>query len=349
MNFLTCLASLALMAPSIHAAPTNKSGASISTSWAGVNSYFLHAYQKNDRLVVLDAIKDVELKTLRLFISHTQANNKNTNSVEMPDIEPKNVGTWDDTQLLAIDQLMIEAHERDAYVTKYKLPAVDCNTAQASQNDVTFFYQDASPVSDFDNRITHILTHRNALLPNSPQWKDLSSHIFAFNIQNEGQGHLRNNIAPAPQWWCDRSKHMRSVMGNSAVLISTGGGNEFPNSDIPENWACPTLDLVDIHSYNGVEGFKKNAPVALQHAKDAGKLVLFEEFGATGENKADVVGQHIKVFNGLKVPWMVWQINKPGKGAADYEFWTDEETFDVVRDGSSEALALKAAQPFPNL
>lgn len=319
----------------------------------------------------------------------------------MPDIEPENVGAWDDTQLLAIDQLMVEAHERggypylsmndveltdsgikliialhdrymlgcwgkgesrksrrlllthltitDAYVTKYKLPAVDCNTAQASQNDVTFFYQDASPISDFDNRITHILTHRNALLPNSPQWKDLSSHIFAFNIQNEGQGHLRNNIAPAPQWWCDRSKHMRSVMGNSAVLISTGGGNEFPNSDIPENWACPTLDLVDIHSYNGVEGFKKNAPVALQHAKDAGKLVLFEEFGATGENKADVVGQHIEVFNGLKVPWMVWQINKPGKGAADYEFWTDEETFDVVRDGSSEALALKAAQPFPNL
>jgi mannan endo-1,4-beta-mannosidase len=30
----------------------------------------------------------------------------------MPDIEQKNVGEFDDTQLEAIDQLMVEAHER---------------------------------------------------------------------------------------------------------------------------------------------------------------------------------------------------------------------------------------------
>lgn len=30
----------------------------------------------------------------------------------MPDIEPKKVGVYDDTQLEAIDQLMLEAHER---------------------------------------------------------------------------------------------------------------------------------------------------------------------------------------------------------------------------------------------
>jgi hypothetical protein len=65
-----------------------------------------------DRIAVLDAIKDAKLKTLRLFISFTPANNKATGSVNMPDIEPNQVGTWDDTQLKAIDQLMIESRER---------------------------------------------------------------------------------------------------------------------------------------------------------------------------------------------------------------------------------------------
>lgn len=30
----------------------------------------------------------------------------------MPDIEPESVGVYDDTQLQAIDQLMVEARER---------------------------------------------------------------------------------------------------------------------------------------------------------------------------------------------------------------------------------------------
>ncbi|KAI1042289.1 hypothetical protein LB505_003017 [Fusarium chuoi] len=123
-----------------------------------------------------------------------------------------------------------------------------------------------------------------------------------------------------------------------------GGGNEFPNSDIPENWACKALDLVTIHSYSGVNEFKNKGPVALQHAKSANKLMLFEEFGATGSSKSTTVGQHIDVFNGLGVPWMPWQISKPGNKANDYEFWTDEPTYDVVEDGSNDALAKSAAQ-----
>ena len=110
----------------------------------------------------------------------------------------------------------------DTYVSKYKLPAVDCNTASASSNDVTWFYQDPSPIYDYDNRIKHILEHRNTLLSGSPQWKDLSDYIFSFNIQNEGQGHLDNNTAPVPNWWCDRSRFMRRLMGDSSVLVSTG-------------------------------------------------------------------------------------------------------------------------------
>uniref|UniRef100_A0A8H7TQ56 mannan endo-1,4-beta-mannosidase n=1 Tax=Bionectria ochroleuca TaxID=29856 RepID=A0A8H7TQ56_BIOOC len=309
-----------------------------------------------DRLEVLDAIQAANLKVLRLFISETFSNFKNTGSIYMPDVEPQTVGVWDDTQLEAIDQLMVEAHDRnikltialhdryqlgcwgnDAYVDKYHLPAVDCSTGKASDNNVEFWYSDKNCISDFENRIRHILEHRNARITGSPAWKDLSSHIFSFNIQNEGQGHLNGNIAPHPSWWCDRAKFMRNIMGQR-------GGNEFPNSDIPENWACAALDLVNIHSYSGVAEFRSKGPAALQRALNANKLMLFEEFGASGSGKANEIAQHIAVFNDLRVPWLPWQISKPGNGQADFEFWTNEETYGVVRDGSNAAAGLNAAQ-----
>jgi mannan endo-1,4-beta-mannosidase len=127
-------------------------------------------------------------------------------------------------------KLIIAMHDRyqlgcwgnDSYVDKYHLPAVDCATGSASDNNVEFWYSDSNCISDFENRIRHILEHRNSRIDGSPAWKDLSSHIFSFNIQNEGQGHLNGNIAPHPTWWCDRATFMRSIMGESGVLISTG-------------------------------------------------------------------------------------------------------------------------------
>lgn len=73
----------------------------------------LHLSRK-DRLDVLDAIEAADLKVLRLFISETFDDFKRTGSVYMPDVEPTEVGVYDDTQLEAIDQLMVEAHARGA-------------------------------------------------------------------------------------------------------------------------------------------------------------------------------------------------------------------------------------------
>jgi mannan endo-1,4-beta-mannosidase len=87
---------------------------------------------------------------------------------------------------------------------------------------VTSWYSDLNSVTDFDNRIAHVLEHSNEMIKGAPKWKDLSEYIFSFNIQNEGQGHLRGNIAPVPGWWCDRAEFMREIMGDSEVLISTG-------------------------------------------------------------------------------------------------------------------------------
>jgi mannan endo-1,4-beta-mannosidase len=79
---------------------------------------------RSDRLEVLDAIQAADLKVLRLFISETFENFKNTGSVYMPDIEPQQVGQFDDTQLAAIDQLMVEAHERGK-ISYFRQPGFD--------------------------------------------------------------------------------------------------------------------------------------------------------------------------------------------------------------------------------
>jgi hypothetical protein len=124
------------------------------------------------------------------------------------------LGRWGngDTKLIrVIDRNHPTVFLSDTYVSKYKLLAIDCATRPTSQNDVIWFYQDPSPMFDFDNSFTHVLQHHNQLLASAPQWKYLSDYIISFNIQNERQGHLHGNIAPAPDWWCDRSKKMRSV------------------------------------------------------------------------------------------------------------------------------------------
>lgn len=243
------------------------------------------------------------------------------------------------------DRYQLGCWGNDTYAVKYNLPQIDCTYQKASLNDAGVFYSNPDAIKDFDHRIEHILEHRNHKIAGSPKWKDLSEHVFSLEIQNEGQGH-NGDIPPYPHWWCDRSKVMRKLMDCSKVKISTGGGNAFSNSDIPENWACPTLDVVDVHSYDNAASYNTTIPGILKHALDAKKLMILEEFGATGANKAADVKQHIDVINSYGIPWMIWEMSKPGKGAGDFEFWTDEETYGVVAQGAKEALKKQAAQNF---
>lgn len=230
---------------------------------------------------------------------------------------------------------------------KYSLPAINCGTQSVKLNDVTSWYASASAQADFDMRITHILNHRNSKLGNR-RWIHLASHIFSFNIQNEGQGHLNNNIAPVPNWWCDKAILMRKLLGSrNTILVSTGGGNEWTNSDVPENWACPAIDLVGLHSYSGAGSFAQYGPVAIQNAMASNKKVMIEEFGATGAKKAQDIQAHLDVINGqLRIPWAIWQINKPGTGANDFEFFPGEPAYDVVKAEGTKSRKIEAVQDF---
>lgn len=56
--------------------------------------------------------------------------------------------------------------------------------------------------------------------------------------------------------------------------------------------------------------------------------------------------EHIDVFEGLKVPWMTWYSNKLGRITANCEFWANEDTYETMKQGRTEALSNTAAQAF---
>lgn len=74
---------------------------------------------------------------------------------------------------------------------------------------------------------------------------------------------------------------------------------------------------------------------------------MVEEFGATGPKKAQEIQDHLDVINGeLRVPWAIWQINKPGTGEKDFEFFPGEPAYDVVKAEGEKSRRIKAVQDF---
>lgn len=106
---------------------------------------------------------------------------------------------------------------------------------------------------------------------------------------------------------------------------------------------------MDIHSYTEPGDFEEAIPKALDNALSADKLMIFEEFGAVGEGKEKEITEKINIINDLRVPWMAWQISKPGNGASDFEFWIDEPTYLAVHDGAVRASQIEAIQDFPQI
>lgn len=156
------------------------------SNWAGVNSFFAHALPTQgpfSRTEYLDHMKASRLKVLRIFLSKTPSNYKQSGSVAVNDLETEHVGApYDDTILHMVDDLMKEAFDRgikldialhdryalgcwtrDAYVTTFHLPDTSqgpkrCDT---QLNQVEAFYSDPVIQEKFDERLAHVLRHVN--------------------------------------------------------------------------------------------------------------------------------------------------------------------------------------------
>lgn len=315
------------------------SGVKVATSsldgyFYGGNNYFAYSMATDQRHQVLDAMKAAGMQYLRIFLTEVGAESKGSNSIAVPDVEPKEVGTYDDTILESIDQLMVDASQRgikllialhdryavgfwntDAYA--YKFGVVSGGSGAQQVADASSYYTSTQAQQAIDNRITHVLNHKNAKMGNKA-WKDLSEGIFAFEAENEPMGHMDdvdNN------WVCDRSKTIKGLVGNSGIMITTGGGTDFTESQKSWNTNCQYVDIVAAHDYGTDSG---TAISSLQNIKKiAGKPVLFEEWGASGSSKGSVMSSMVGALKSAGLPWSVWEITNPGN-PGDFETWTTE-------------------------
>ncbi|SCV67580.1 BQ2448_5191 [Microbotryum intermedium] len=301
--------------------------------WYGASSYYLYAIADADRIAILDTLQKNGFKVVRIFIGYVGANNKGSNNREVQDLEAKTVGTYDDTILTMIDQLMLE------YTYAIQLNIVKAGSSGVQKvADASAYYTSSWATNALDNRITHILNHKNALMSNST-WASLDDVIYAFEAQNEPMGHM---ALSSPTWVCDRSATIKKLLpSGSSIQISSGGGITTQAS--LGGWAtsCASIDILSVHDYGTNAQATANALKAAKTAY-ADKTVMMGEWGVAGGQKASTIAAFVSAFKAAGLPWMYWEIVKPGQGPADFEVWTNEGAWGALVGGPYSNDPVKA-------
>ncbi|BGP24151.1 beta-1,3-mannanase [Rhodotorula toruloides] len=321
---------------------TSSSGGSIDGVWTGVSSYYLHAIANSDRYAILDAVKGAGFKVIRIFVASVGANNKGSNNQAVNDVEPIQVGTYDDTILTLIDQLMADCKDRglklmialsdryalgfwstDSYATQLNIVKAGSSGVQQVA-DASSFYTSEWAIGMFDKRLAHIMNHQNQAL-GGKKWADLDDVIYAVEPQNEPQGHM---AMASSTWACDRASYLKSLI-TSNILVSSGGGITL--TDSLGSWAtgCDAFDIVSVHDYGTSASSTANALAAAQNDYP-GKKVIMGEWGIAGVNKAAIISQFVSAFEAKGVSWSYWEVTKPGAKATDFEVWTDEPAWQAL-------------------
>jgi hypothetical protein len=165
-------------------------------------------------------------------------------------------------------------------------------------------------------------------------WAELENAVYAFEPQNEPQGHM--SLASS-SWNCDRAGRIKNHLpSDSGIKISTGGGITTATSLADWAWECDNFDIISVHDYGTSASVTVGALVAAKaKASDRGKEIIFEEWGALGWNKADIIKSFATGLAQAGIPWLYWEVVKPGKGSSDFEVWTDEDSWGVLGDGWS--------------
>ena len=198
------------------------------------------------------------------------------------------------------------------------------------------FYQNASIEAEFDNRLLHIVTHRNPLLGNRT-WGELDDAIFTFAAQNEAQSFLSSRDW---DWGCRRAKTMRPYVV-PGILMSTNGA-VVEDSLQEALFQCDELDVMAVHNYGGGEKFAANySQTARRLADQYNKRVYVEEFGALGNNETRAAGLAAQIdgIMSAHIPWMFWELVKGSDPGNDYELWTDSMAWAVAMNRSLTAAA----------
>lgn len=307
--------------------------AATQTNWAGVSSYYLYSCNATVRAEALNAVRAAGLKVVRVFLLSTSNNTAGAvaacEASGVPDVEPAQVGVYDDTILARLDDLLLEAaarglkltvalHDRwslgcwraDAYQRKYNLTRADCRKNPAA-NDPARFYTEGR--ADFERRIHHILTYTSRHTGEAlGQWHDA---IFSLEAENEAFGDAEMDATNA-DWVCRMSTVIRAH-AHPSILVSSGGGGiglaegaaEYARAKSLAE--CPAIDVVGLHSYRAPGDVAKQLSGYAAAIQPARKRLILQEWGVAGPNstaKAEAFRDTAAVAAAQRVPQMYWAL-----------------------------------------
>ncbi|KZS86864.1 beta-1,3-mannanase [Sistotremastrum niveocremeum HHB9708] len=354
---LLCVALSVVASPTARATPK---------SFAGANLYYAAGLSTSEQNTLFSAMKSANMKVLRVWLDgQSTATTKGTTITSYNDLEPNTVGTYDDTVLNLLDAVMVNAH---SYGIKLLISMHSWNAL--SRPDIygqwygTGYFYEQSPQQYFDNRLRHILNHVHTTL-NKP-WHQLSQYIFAFEAENEAMiGKGSDYIAAHRQWQCDRATTIKSVLGsNSGILVVTGGESWLSESVQPNWFSCAAIDVISIHAYGNGDLVQSAITPYVQQAQNAGKKLLFEEWGACYFNTANnncpsgtalstsARNSNIQSFasaiTGAGVPWLYWQVlpNADPHYGSDYEIGVTDPSWSALKSAAQTAATSNAAFDF---
>jgi len=318
-------------------------------SWAGANLYYAAGLSQSQQEFLFSNMQKAGLKVLRTWLDgQSSRSTKGTNIETFWDLEPNEVGVYNDTVLELTDALMINAQKYGVklLISMHSWNALSAGDVYGKKWGTGYFYEQSAATTAFDNRLKHVLTHVHVTL--KKPWHQLSGYIFAFEAENEamiGQG--QSYIEAHQSWQCDRAATIKSVLGsNSGILVTTGGESWLDESMQPDFFTCAYLDVLAIHAYGPGDFDKTKIQGYVQKATSNGKMLIFQEWGAcyfnTGNNdcpngsplNSNTRGQNIKTWAdtiaSAGVPWLYWEIlpnNDPHYGY-DYEIGINDQNWD---------------------
>jgi len=313
-------------------------------SFAGANLYYAAGLYQNDQQYLFSNLQAAGVKVLRVWLDgQTSATTKGTNIISFPDLEPKQIGVFDDTVLNLLDGVMINAHSYGIklLVSMHSFNALQAGDVYGQRWGTGYFYQKADAQAAFDNRLRHVLNHVNQKL--GKPWKELNDYIFAFEAENEAMiGKGQQYIQDHQYWQCDRAQTIKTELnGNTGILVTTGGESWVQESIQPDWLTCPYLDVIAVHGYGTGDFDTSYLKSYIQPALNAGKKLLFQEWGAcyfdTSNNDCpngsplDPSTRNNNIINwgnsisAAGFPWMYWEIlpNRDPHYGYDFEIGID--------------------------
>lgn len=180
--------------------------AQAANSFAASNLYYAAGLTAAEQKTLFTGLQDANIKVLRVWLdgkplytssksicspltgtfAGESSGEKGTKFTSYGALEASKAGSWDDTVLSNLDDVMYTAN---AYGIKLLISMHSYNALSGGSDyygktyDKVGFYSDSTAMSQFKNRISHVLEHVNP--HNNKTWAESSEYIFAFEAQNE--------------------------------------------------------------------------------------------------------------------------------------------------------------------